>query len=195
MLTARLSRGMPSLASAAAAIGLASMAVKSGWVDVAVTGGVVFVFVLACWRVGLGLLPRRPYAAAYLLEVGIGLEFVTASVLGAVLIWFGVDVAPGDTASDLHNEMYAAGAAALAVFLGSVGIDPEGGRWNPVRSGVTAEFRGRFTARSTPVEKDADDAVRKDEYGAQAPEHHGDRVSGWDWGARRLRTRHIGDAL
>ena len=90
--------------------------------------------------------------------------------------------------------MWAALSAAITVYLASIVIKPEGKRWNPVGDAVRKVYGGKFQDE-TPLAKDARDAVLKDSYGAQAPAHKGNRVEGWGWDARRLRTRHIQDRL
>ena len=108
-------------------------------------------------------------------------------------MWLAITKAPGETASPREKEVWAALSGAILAYLNSVIIKPDAPLWNPVKGAITSVFKGDFGARRDNIEKDAREASHAESYGAMA--HPGDQIRGWDWNDRRMRNRHLQDAV
>jgi len=184
---------MPALVSSLAAIGLANLFLDRGllWPVSAIAAAGALVGVL--YSVGLAGLRRKPYLAAYLMESGLLLLTIGAGVAGALLVVFAIDNQPSPTAPVRDQELFAALFAALASYLGGLIINPKGDRWNPVKDAIKRTFGNDFTRKRDSIEEDARDAVKKDmPYGAKSG---GEKVNGWDWNDRRMRSRQLQRAV
>jgi hypothetical protein len=191
MLT-RILEPLPVLAGALLAIPLALLYIDHGigLPLIIVLGAAAVIFVI--WGIGRRAFKKWPYAAGIVMEIGLLLPILAGAVVGSVLVWLAIDVAPPDTASDRAKAVYAAFSTALAAYFASAIMDPDEPLWNPVKSAIKS-VGDKFKARTTDTEKDADDAIKRDRFGPLA--HTGDPVDGWGWGARRKRTTFIKDAL
>lgn len=158
---------------------------------VAIVGGVL----LGLYVGGRLAFKKWPYRGGYLMESAFGVFALIASIAGASLLWLVIKHTPGTDATTREKEVWAALSGALTTYLGSVIIKPEGEIANPVKSAIDSKFGDSFRDPQTALEKDARSAVQREQYGAEAPQHAGHVVNGWGWAARRLRTRHIQDAL
>jgi membrane-bound ClpP family serine protease len=194
-LLRHLAKPLPVLVAAILAIVLALLYIDHGWLVPTIVAGAVLVVAGAFLLAGRLLFVRAPYLGGWLMESWIFVATCAAAVAGAVLVWYAIEEAPGDNPTAREEEVFSAVSAALAAYLGSVIIEPEGERWNPVKTAIGKEFKSSFNAGRTDLEKDAREAVRKERYSALAAGHDGDVVDGWGWDARRVRTRHIRDQL
>ena len=186
---------LPALAGAVSAVALAVLYIRHGWwLPLTVFGTVGAVLAIASVG-GWLLFSRWPYLAAIALEAGPALGWLIAVAVGTALSWLLIKKAPSSNAGPETTAIYAAVSTAIAAFLASVFGNQDQPLWNPVRSQISRKFGESFKARKTDIEKDARDAVQKDNYGANAAAHAGHVVAGWGWTARRRRTRHIQDAL
>jgi hypothetical protein len=191
----RLLTPLPTLCAAVLAVVLALLYLDHGWgLPVLVAGG-LFVIIGGAFGIGRAIFGRKPYVGGLVMESSILLVTLGASIAGAFLVWLAIDQVPGDKATTREKEVFAAISAALTAYLGSVIIEPAGEFWNPVKKAIGRRFGSQFTDPQTPLAKDARSAVIRERYGAEAAEHEGEVVNGWDWAARRLRTRHIRDRL
>lgn len=194
-MVARLLSPLPALLSAVLAVGLALVILDHGFGRAAVLVAMALVVTGGVVLLGRALLGSHPYRGALLMEASALVLVCLAALAGALLVWLAIKHTPATNATQRDKQVFTGLSAALTAYLGSVIIKPEGESWNAVRSSVKGVFAKSFTQRRTPIEKDARDAVQLDGYGAQAPEHAGQVVEGWGWGARRTRTRHIQDQL
>jgi hypothetical protein len=193
-LLRHLAKPLPALVAAILAVALALLYIDDGWVAPSLAAGSVLVVAGLVFLTGRLLFKRAPYFGGWLMEVWILVMTCVAAIAGAVLVWYAIEEAPGDEPTAREEEVFSAISAAMAAYLGSIIIEPEGELWNPVKSAIEKVFKSRF-ADGDALEKDARDAVIRDRYAAQADEHRDDVVDGWGWDARRVRTRHIRDHL
>lgn len=195
----RLISALPALLATAAGVGLALLVLNG---DAAIAGALVIVIVIALgvlYRLGRSLLSRKPRLASLAMEASIGLEFVGAATASGALVWIAIELAPESAAdatsvSARDKEIWAALSAAASTYLGTVIISPDQ-EWRPFKKALVAEFGTRFRDAQTPLEKDARDAVNRDDFSPQARQHRGISVAGWGWTARRRRARFVEDAL
>ena len=150
--------------------------------------------VLIVYIVGNHFLRSTPKASSYLMETGLLLLLIGSVIAGAALLVIAIQYAPPKDASERTKQIFAAVSVALAGYLGTVLIDPTGNLWNPVRTGIKRTFQANFKSKRDDVENDALNAVIADN-GYGSVHAKGEVVSGWDWGSRRLRTRHIQRAV
>jgi hypothetical protein len=189
----QLLKPLPALVAALLAVRLALAYLDHGiGVPLALIGSLLVVTGVL-FGVGRAIFGNKPYTGGLLMESGLLLIVWGAAIAGAVLVWYAIDQAPPATADAREKAVFAAVSAALAAYLGSVIIKPDGELWNPVKSAIKNVFETSFTAPATALERDARNAIQTDRYGAEA--HSDNVVSGWGWSDRRKRTHHIQDQL
>lgn len=187
----RVVSALPSLVTGLLAILLGRMWIEGQIVLFAVIIGMALILTGLVYVVGSAVLRDYPSVGSLFMESGQGAAMLVAAIVGGGLLWLGVTYAPGSQADEKSKQTWAAIMAAVAAYLGAVVIKPEL-PWNPVKSALVKQFRGAFTSRRDPIEKDAHDAWLLPTYGAQAAS---ELVDGWGWDARRLRARHIQRAV
>lgn len=183
------------LVSAVYAVVLAVTFLDRGWPATIALVAIAGVILLGSYVGGRLAFKTWPYRGGYLMESAFGVFALVASIAGATLLWLAIRHAPGANASTREKEVWAALIGAFTTYLGSVIIKPDGEIANPVKGAIGSKFRESFRDPKSALEKDARSAVQRDQYGAEALKHAGQVVNGWGWAARRLRTRHIQDAL
>jgi len=180
--------GLPALAVAAAAVGLAVLwleVTKGAALGVAIAGVAIGVVGLwAGWRTLSGNEPRavkslRWFTLAALTPASIG------AAAGAIVVVLGVEL-PKDDWPAQTRALVAAGTGAITTYLAAAFVraaDEADTSWvgTAVKSAFQRTFRGRFDEAAT---RDARDAVFSDE-----------RYDGWGRAARRTRAELIDAAL
>jgi hypothetical protein len=188
----RLLSPLPALAASLLAVWLVQISLDYHVVFALGLLGATIVLVGLAYTIGHSMLRDSPYAGLLLMESFQILFILLAGTAGAILLWLAITKAPPDNAGPRIKQFFAAIAASLTAYLGAIIIKPDRPA-NPIRTAIKRQFANDFQRRRDLVEKDADDAVRLDDYGGQgqANEH----VRGWDWDARRLRSRHLQRAV
>jgi hypothetical protein len=192
----RLLAPLPALCAAASAVWLAISYIDHGWGPPVVAVALTAAVVLGAWAIGWIGFRNRPHRSGLLLEAGLLLPAIASAIVGAVLLWLGIEKAPPKDALPRESAPYAALVAAFTAYLGAVLIKPDTPFTSPVKRAIERKFAGEFKQRRDELERDARNAVQEESYSAEAvPPHDGHLVYGWDWTSRRRRTKHIQDQL
>ena len=180
------------LVISAAGIGLGLLYIDSGWTTPTVILSIVIFIMLVASGVGWRLVARYPVAGGLLMEASMFGSVLLAAVGSGLVLWTFVRFSPA-TNSSVHDQVtWTAFSGAISVWLAVLALSPDSGIWSLVPLGIKRKFTGKFSARATDYQRDADDATRTESYGAIA--HEGQVVKGWTWTSRRLRLRHLADA-
>lgn len=187
-------RPLPALVSSLGAVGLTKLYLDNDWIGAVLAVMVASAFVVMLYVIGSRRLRNHPHSAALLMESGLLLLVIGSAVAGALLIGIAIKFTPAPNAPGAAQAIFAALFAAIASYLGSLVINPKDTGWNPVKDAIKTSFANAFTGRRDATERDAHDAVHKNE-GYSSLAESNEHVGGWDWDDRRLRSVHLQRAI
>lgn len=147
-MMSRMRKSLPGLLVALVGVGMAWWIVNNGWfiaiAVVAAGAGAGAIF----FRLGKSKLPRDPVGAMRLMEwSGLSPFFITSAV-AALVIWIGIHLAPGESASAEDKELLAGLSGALTAFLGAAFVKAsEDTDTNWVASEAKSAFKEAYKER------------------------------------------------